>query len=1502
MIKRAVRIDNTLRDLRARKGGHFQHRSEYRPPRFHGGNNHRGGYRANTGQRFQPRNQGHHDPYGPQPMELDATLSKTERDRRQKENLCFYCGKSGHRMNECNQRKNKAKKPSQGSGRRQQLRANQEIMTIRATREADDEGARGHPRPGELSPGRARRTRNTAATTQSPDAAPRRRSVTENLRSAMRTTGGRGSVPPTGATVPPARVSWYDSVEQGRDTTEPPRQEPTGDRHRRMASTDASNNPQESNDRVRSPPPPYQQYTDESEAAQLQSGDISLHETSFQDQGTERTSGSYRNEATQHEPAQAMVHSFDPFVQRVIDPLDEDYGTQVEGPVPCREVPTEWSITPNQNPHQISKETAAKWFNGVLNDIIKDPAKLSTSLRALVTHCPHHNLTCWDHTSSTWREHTLQCARHPDWCQICGRKNSDYHEELERLSHKRLQGSEAHRPCDEPWCECRYRQWGHKEHTRLPWIVCHDDACFTHNHLKDIAKYRPKRPNIVYANNECPCRQSNCSCQGYQQHPEHLFMHWTKCYDDECLIHYEAKLGRYMPSRPRHEKAPNWKTVTLAATRQGRHLKLMARAQGKPVFVMIDSGATGNFISPRCMDRLRLRGVQKEEPKPISGLSGEELGPQMLTVESGVITLVVKGRQIELSLDVFPLGQYDIVLGIPWLEDHNPDIDWSTKTIRWRTSPQQQAPVGAGALRPASQRQNAKQPAGRLIPKGNHAALEESPVLQVLAATSRPSERVWLKEIPGWGTGMPIRYSETIQIDETDDSDGENGENAQALAATNTEAKPEPTIPEEYSRFQDLFQKPERPELPPRGPHDHTIPIKEGVELNYKRILPLNDRESRVLKEYIDDQLAKGNIRPSRSPIGHGVLFAPKKDGSDRLCVDYRPLNDATVKDRYPLPLIQEIQDKIQGAVWFTKFDITDAYYRIRIAEGEEWKTAFRTKFGFYEYLVMPFGLTNAPPTFQRFIDEVLKDEEEDEDDEEDTESEEPQEPMSKFALAYLDDILIFSKGRKQHVKHVKRVLRRIRKAKLRCKLKKCEFHVQETEFLGHWVTKDGLKPEASKVRAIREWPAPKNQKELQQFIGLLNYYRRYIDQYAFHMAPLFKLLRKEQKFEWEEMQQETFEAMKEAITTAPIMPQHNPELQTTLETDASDYAIGARMTQPGPDGRPRPVGFWSRKLTGPEMNYDIHDKELLAIVAAFKQWRVYLQGARHTVIVKSDHKNLTYFTTTKELTRRQARWAELLSQYDYKIEHCKGTENGQADALSRRPDYEDKTRQPQPAILRKNDDGTLGNNPMILAATMTLSGDMLHTIREAMKEDKLMQQILASTPGALEKDGVLHIKGLVYVPPALIPQTIREHHDAPVHGHFGIDKTCEHIARNYYFPNMRKKVERYINECETCLRDKPKRHAPYGKLQNPEVPQRPWEWITVDFVGPLPTTKQENDYLAVISDRLTKYIHLKATKTTMTAKEMATVFTNTVVMNHGVPKNRTANDNRIQTTVERTN
>jgi hypothetical protein len=388
----------------------------------------------------------------------------------------------------------------------------------------------------------------------------------------------------------------------------------------------------------------------------------------------------------------------------------------------------------------------------------------------------------------------------------------------------------------------------------------------------------------------------------------------------------------------------------------------------------------------------------------------------------------------------------------------------------------------------------------------------------------------------------------------------------------------------------------------------------------------MSEKESATLKEYIKEQLQLGKIQPSNSPAGHGVLFVPKKDGSLQLCVDYRPLNAITVKDRYPLPLIHEIQDQIQGAKWFTKLDITDAYNHIQIAEGEEWKTAFRTKYRHYKYLVMLFGLTNAPASFQRFINEVLH------------------ECLELFMIAYLDDILIFSQEKEEHVEHVSQVLRKLQEANIKLKLKKCEFHVQETEFLGHWISTKGIHMDQNKVKAIIEWPQPKNVKHIQQFIGLVNYYQRFIRGYTKIMNSLFALLKKAKEFEWDEKCDEAFNKVKKRITSAPILVQSDPEKPKTIETDASDYAIRMRLTQPGDDGKPQPIAFHSRKLIQAELNYNIHDKELLAIVVAFKVWRVYLEGAKHTITVKTDHKNLTFFTTTKELTRRQARWAETLS------------------------------------------------------------------------------------------------------------------------------------------------------------------------------------------------------------------------------------------------------------------
>ena len=288
-------------------------------------------------------------------------------------------------------------------------------------------------------------------------------------------------------------------------------------------------------------------------------------------------------------------------------------------------------------------------------------------------------------------------------------------------------------------------------------------------------------------------------------------------------------------------------------------------------------------------------------------------------------------------------------------------------------------------------------------------------------------------------------------------------------------------LPSEYQDFENLFkEKKGEAVLPEHKPWDHEIPIEDDKTSNhYGGLIPLSKKEEDFLKDYIEKHLAKGFIRPSKSSIVYGVLFAPKKDGSLRPCIDYRKLNAITKKNRYPLPRIDELQDRLIGAKWFTAIDIRDAYYRIRMKEGEEWKTAFRIRWGHYEYQVMPFGLTNALASFQELINDTLR------------------EYLDTFVLAYLDDIFIFSTDYKQHVQYVRMVLQKLREKDLPVKLSKCEFHKHSIGFLGYIVLDQGLKPDSKKVDSVREWLISRNVKDVQAFLGIMNYYRKFIERFS---------------------------------------------------------------------------------------------------------------------------------------------------------------------------------------------------------------------------------------------------------------------------------------------------------------------------------------------------------------------------------------------------------------------
>ena len=621
------------------------------------------------------------------------------------------------------------------------------------------------------------------------------------------------------------------------------------------------------------------------------------------------------------------------------------------------------------------------------------------------------------------------------------------------------------------------------------------------------------------------------------------------------------------------------------------------------------------------------------------------------------------------------------------------------------------------------------------------------------------------------------------------------------------------------------------------------------------------------MKNFVHEFLATGFLRNSTSSANAPILFVKKNDGTLRPCNDYRGLNDITIKDRYPLPLINDMFDQIRGATVFSKIDLRGAYNLVRIKEGDEWKTAFRTKYGHFEYQVMPFGLTNAPAAFQRLMNDTLKD------------------MLDKFAICLLDDIGIYSQTREEHIVHVRAVLEALRQRKLYAKFSKCEFFKDEIVFLGHTVSAKGIEMCQDKVKSILEWPILESRDNILSFLGLANYYRRFIDNFSKITFPLTQLLKKETKFVWGEEQQHAFDELKRQFTKSPILTFADPEKPYIVETDASDLALGAVLIQTSDKGIGLPIAFYSRKLIPAELNYEVYDKELLAIIEAFANWRQYLMGAKHSVQVFSDHKTLEYFMKTKTLTRRQARWALFLSEFSFVIHYKKGSANIVADALSRRHDYtlteQDKAFQTtsllSPAHFAQ------------LRTMTTLAVQLMSKIRTATETDLWAQKQLENETNEQDSpvrftDGILFYDGLVYVPDSpLRLEILQAHHDQPLAGHFGHRKTLDLIQREYYWPLMSAMVKNYIDSCDICKRVKTSRHKPYGLLQPLPIGQRPWGSISLDFIGPLPTSQGYNAILNVV-DRLVKMAHFIPCTTKINATGTITLMQTHIIRLHGLP------------------
>ena len=698
-----------------------------------------------------------------------------------------------------------------------------------------------------------------------------------------------------------------------------------------------------------------------------------------------------------------------------------------------------------------------------------------------------------------------------------------------------------------------------------------------------------------------------------------------------------------------------------------------------------------------------------------------------------------------------------------------------------------------------------------------------------------------------------------------------------------------------HQQYDELFQPPKG--VPPTN--QSTFRIETETILGgypYRQPYRQSQREKEEFETQIMKLLENGWVTESRSRFAAPVIFVKKHDGSLRMCVDYRALNKITIKDRYPLPYIDDLLDSLHGSKIFTKLDLASGYHQLPIHPEDRHKTAFVVPGGLYEWKVIPFGLANAPAAFMRHMHQVLK-------------------KNAKYCAIYLDDILIHSQTLMEHKQHVAATLDSIRKARLKLSGPKCEFGVSTTTFVGFRVSEAGVHAMEKKIDAITTWPAPLNARELRGFLGLAGYYRKFVDRFAHRSHLLYDLLSDPDAAKnattfrrlWHanpQYKQQMLD-LKQALSTSPVLATMNPQANFILRTDASDTALGGVLAQlqqwKGRDGKirevERPLGFFSRKLSAVEMRYPAYDRELLAIHDNLQHWSCYVH-CRRTTTIYTDHSALQHILKQPKLSSRQWRHLGLLQQHDYEIRYFPGASNIVADALSRR------------AHPRQN---PLDLNVMALDWTVNSAQAWIDSLGQEQRKDDYFSEVIQALeneplpPDASaqrqkfrkkaeqrarlfvlnedEQPLLLHRRRrTVCIPHNLVNEVLREAHDTPTGGHFGVEKTLSMVSERFYWPGMSKAVVRWIQGCAVCQRVKPSNHLPYGLLQPLDIPAERWSRINVDFITKLPDS-EGCDTIVTIIDALTKRSHWFATtEATLTAQRFAELFVREHIRLHGVP------------------
>ena len=622
-----------------------------------------------------------------------------------------------------------------------------------------------------------------------------------------------------------------------------------------------------------------------------------------------------------------------------------------------------------------------------------------------------------------------------------------------------------------------------------------------------------------------------------------------------------------------------------------------------------------------------------------------------------------------------------------------------------------------------------------------------------------------------------------------------------------------------------------------------------------------------------------GFIRPSTSPYAAPVFFV-KKPGETklRLVADWRGLNDITVKNRLALPNLEELFNQLQSAKYFSKLDLHSGFNQVRIAEEDIPKTAITTRFGHYEFLVMHFGLTNGPATFQTLMHRVL------------------QQFLGKCVVVFIDDVLIFSQTREQHLEHLEQVFSTLRRSSLYCKPSKCVFMGTSITFLGHRFNNGTIAVDPTKTSVVQDWPRPLDVASVRRFVGLVNFFRRFIPHFADIAAPLNDLLKKGKRFEWLALHQTAFDNLKHLLISPPVLLLPDWTKPFVVTADASDVATGAVLTQGG-----RPVAYMSAKLSPAEKNYTADERETLAVVTAFRAWRQYLFLP---FVLETDSQVVAHLLTKRgELTQRQQRWVEKMVDFNFTVRQVRSKDN-MADPLSRT------------TVLNQQE---IAHDAAVhLLSFTTWDPVILEDVRAGYESDpaamKIIQRISASegaeahtlAPNAESESSATNAlsrvdseyrmqKGLllverkgtvrIYVPSVgdLRVRILAMLHESPMAGHPGRDRMLALIQQSVYWPKIQKDVKLFVSSCDACQRDKSLNRKAAAEIHPLDIPTQRWTDQAMDFLTGLPESDGADAILTVV-DRATHRVHFIPCNKDITARQTAQLYVDHIVRLHGLP------------------